>query len=40
MADAKELIKGYLQGDTKTMQLATAIDGKPWVATVYFAMMI
>lgn len=36
MADAKKLIKSYLQGDARTMQLATVVGGKPWVATVYF----
>lgn len=36
MADAKALVKDYLQGNTRAMQIATVKGGKPWVATVYF----
>lgn len=31
-----DLVREYLQGDARTMQLATVMDGKPWISTVYF----
>lgn len=31
-----DLVREYLQGDAQTMQLATVVDGKPWISTVYF----
>lgn len=29
-------VQRYLHGDAQTMQIATAKDNKPWIATVYF----
>lgn len=36
MSDSRLITKQYLQGDAKTLQLATVRGGKPWIATVYF----
>lgn len=33
----EDRVRNYLRGEKQTtMQLATAADGKPWIATVYF----
>lgn len=36
MKDLREMILDYL-GESKLMQIATAKDNKPWVATVWYA---
>ncbi len=33
---AKKLIRQYVSGSARTMQLATLSDDQPWVSTVYF----